>query len=363
MSYPAAGTHGERVRDALEDLCRDRPMPEGELAPVNTFYGHGHILRRYAGVEEHPIYAVIPHSPAPDPSFVWDGERLPPVPAVLCYPAHRIAAFEQAASKTVVPAASPYVYVQRLFGGPVEGDRRGTIFFPAHSTHHVTADLQAQRLAETLLAVGEPYAPVTVCLYWRDVQLGRHHPFIERGLEVVSAGHMFDPRFLFRLHELCGRHRYASGSSVGAHIFFATASGCTYVLLPEVDPPPPSAVEGSARTSQTDGVRLPEDVLDLSRPRSIRPTFLVGTPDPVAQREAAGYFLGSEHALEPADLRRLMQRLRRDDKTQIVVERHDGTTETTIPPFWRRLGSRLAGQMRRVLTFVIRILRMIGRSR
>lgn len=325
-------------------------MPQRELASVNTFYGHADVLRKYADVPgDEPIYGIIPHSPAPDPSFVWNGERLPHVPAVLCYPDYRIAAFEWATSKAVLPAASPYVYVARLADSTSQTERRGTIFFPSHSSHHVTVDQGAERLADALLQVEGPYIPVTVCMYWRDVQLGRHRPFLDRGFGVVSAGHMFDPLFLFRLHELCSRHRFASGNKIGSHIFLSVASGCTYVQLGPVGSTPPSYTEVRRRRTSQEGVRVPDRELDLRAVRNVRATFLGPSPDPDAQRRASDYFLGSQHAVSPEDLRMLFRRLWRADKTQVLVRRRNGPPQTAVPPFLARLPSSLKRLVRRLL--------------
>lgn len=327
----------------LELLCADRPMPTNELADVNTFYGHGHVLRTYARIgPDEPLYAVVPHSPTPDPYFVWNGERLAPVPAVMSYPDYRATAFERATSKRVIPSASPYVYVTRM-AETSRLEREGTIFFPAHSTHNVTADIEAERLAGLLAALPPPYAPVTVCLYWRDVELGRHRPFHEHGLRLASAGHLFDPSFLFRFHELAQRHRFASGSTIGSHLFLSVASGCQYLRLPGMPDAPPSTLEGLRQSVDPNGVWIDPrhiDVLDLG---NVRTAFLSPEPDADGQRQLANRFLATHRALEPADLRDLLRRLRRDDRFQVVVGRRSGPPRVSVPPVVRRSARRIPG--------------------
>jgi hypothetical protein len=72
---------------------------------------------------------------------------------------------------------------------------------------------------------------VTVCVYWRDHELGHHKAFAVEGFKIVSAGHIYDRAFLFRLHHLLSMHKYACGTELGSHLFYSIKSGASYFHL------------------------------------------------------------------------------------------------------------------------------------
>lgn len=341
--------------DGLEELmalCADRPPGTRELFSGNAFYGNATILRDYAGLNTtYPLSAVIPHGTYLDPSFVWGAEIDAKVVGVMSFPEYRDNVYRATTSKVVIPSASPYVYLLRQMQPTASADREGTLFFPSHSTHHYVSPMEPEHLARALLEVDAAFQPVVVCMYWKDIQLGRHQPFERSGLKVVTAGHMYDPDFLLRLHGLCSRFRYSSGQSIGSHVFYSVGSGCTHVRLIEG-----TLQNGSIygwRTAETYGLRArgvpPPGVFDL-----LDEAFLRSRWDRELQQQAADYFLGAANALSPSDLRGLIEELRVLDRRGYTLA--DGRRRY-VPPGWlrRRLPVR-------ALTAAGRRLRTLSRS-
>jgi hypothetical protein len=336
-----------KVQEDLLDLCRDLPHPTDGPFPQNSFYGIANIIRRYARLSSSfPIAAVIPHSVMLDPSFVWGTEIDARVPAVLSFPEYRDEVYRAVTSKRVIPSASPYIYLVRMLESIPETKREGTIFFPAHSTHHVTTSMRPEKTAANLSDVDGRFRPVTVCMYWRDIQLGRHTPYLDRGLRVVSAGHIFDDRFLYRLHWLCSQHTYSSGDTLGSHTFFSVESGCTHISLFDEEP---NSI--SRRTRETFGERVATGVGTDIIAEAIG-VFMSRDPDLGEQRRWVDYFLGRRRALPPGELGDLLRRLRSQDRWGF---RSDGGSRW-IPPGWimrslpargvRYLKKRFTGQPR-----------------
>ena len=312
----------ESQRD-LDALCHDRPQRTDELFAPNEFYGHASVLKTYARTTG-PVRAVIPHGPYLDAPAVWREEIEVRLPAVLSYPAYRDDVYASATRKVVVPSSSPYVYAVRLLEDQPEPERDGLIFFLSHATHHLGEETPTG-LADVLAAVDRDRFRVTVCVYWKDYLHGRHLPFAEKGLKVVSAGHMFDPLFLLRLHHLCSMHEYSSGNSFGSHLFFSVHSGCTYRHLPGVELP--------ARSPQEGALTRESNVVRVARPPSadlapdIRASFMTEPADPQMQRRAADYFLRTDRALGRRELAGLLASVRRLDRFGV-----DSAGETRFPP-------------------------------
>ena len=53
----------------------------------------------------------------------------------------------------------------------------------------------------------------------------------KKGLRVVSAGHIFDPLFLFRFYHLCSIHEYSACNQIGTHVFYAQYAGCKHFTI------------------------------------------------------------------------------------------------------------------------------------
>jgi hypothetical protein len=283
----------------LASLCRDRPQRQTDLLGANGFYGHDGIIRAYAGIpSNHWLPCVIPHGAAAwYDDYVWEVEVENPLPQIWCPIPHRQESYRRVVgtTKTIVPSASPYLYMKELAKPHLPNfDRRGTLAFPSHSTHHIQTDADYEGLAATLAALPPEFHPVTVCLYWRDFNLGRARPYLKRGLRVVSAGHIFDPRFLFRLHILCSQHRYATGNDRGSHIVFSISSGCSYFSLDSF--PNEYAIPNGTR------VPTPDD--GSARRAALTELFAEPRRNPSHdQLELVDYYLGTQNYWSPREMR------------------------------------------------------------
>ena len=221
-----------RSQHNLDMLCSDRPLYTSEIAKVNDYYGFSSIIKKYAGLSIlYPLKILVQHGIVFSDDFVFDYEKDSYMPSIFCYPPYREQAFKKNLSQKIIPSASPFIYLLEMIKTKKEVDRKGTIFFPKHSTTHVTIDMDYVGLAKKLKKLGDEYQPVTVCMYWKDYNLGYHIPFKENGLKIVSAGHKHDPCFLYRFYNLCSIHKYSSSNALGSHLFYSIKSGCTYFYL------------------------------------------------------------------------------------------------------------------------------------
>jgi hypothetical protein len=192
-------------RADLRELARDRRLVTRELYPFNAFYGHADLLRRYARRSDgRSIKAAIEHGPTlfPNPHDVDLGTRLP---RYFCASPLQAAFFEEHARHGTCAAAigALILYARALAPPPEErADVPRLVFFDAHSSHYATARYDVDATAARLAELRDEFAEVVVCLYWRDVLLGRAELYARHGLRCVTAGHMFDPQFLFRLVEI-----------------------------------------------------------------------------------------------------------------------------------------------------------------
>jgi hypothetical protein len=213
----------------LIELCCDRVLKTEELFKPNAYYGNDFVLKKYSSISNNKsLKIVIPHGVYLTGSFVWVEEKNAIIPCLYYHSRNRYEIYNNKTNKILLPAASPFVYLTELLKDQPKPEREGSIFFPSHSTHHVVSETDFENLAAAIEQLDDKYKPVSVCMYWRDYNLGHHEIFQKKGFRIVSAGHMFDPCFLFRLYHLCSIHKYSISNELGSHLFYSLKSGCSF---------------------------------------------------------------------------------------------------------------------------------------
>jgi hypothetical protein len=169
-------------------LAVDRVEKTPELFPPNDFYGHASVLKRYCGLpSDFQIPAVLPHGVSINHS-TWQVELDAPYPSIFAISEEQRLKYADITDKRVYVIGSVMHYAERLIADEINEIRsaaEGTVAFPAHSTHHLTADFDQTAFIDSLQDLPVEMKPVRVCLYWRDIQLKRHLKYMEAGFEFI----------------------------------------------------------------------------------------------------------------------------------------------------------------------------------
>lgn len=314
----------------LKKLCSDCGRSSTtEIFEPNDFYGNAAILKCYAGLpQRYALKVVVPHG-----VYLGDQvlavERETPLPAILGFFPHRQEIYKKETDKVVIPSAAPLLYLGDLLKDHTQPERKGTIFFPAHSTYWVTVESDYEALAEELSSLDREFQPVTICVYWRDFNLGHHLPFQSRKMPIVSAGHIFDPLFLFRFFHLCSLHRYACSNVFGSHMFYSVKLGCRFFLLDTFG----ARVIAPDHIIKRDVAIPPKERLDLLRFLFDKPQRHI-TED---QLRVVDYYLGAAYLKRPQELRRQLLRSELLDKFGLFRTKSTNHKLYHIPSFLRRV--------------------------
>jgi hypothetical protein len=305
----------------LDSLCGDRALETREVFVPNAFYGNDLVLKLYCGWPlDRTLKVIIPHGVVFNREYLWEAERRARLPVVLAYPDYRLATYRAHTRKIVLPGTAPFVFVCRMMRQPAT-QRSGTLFFPAHSTHGVNARTDHAAIAQRLTRLGSRCQPVRVCVYWRDYLAGRHVPYAAQGFEIVSAGHMYDPQFLFRLYHLLSMHRFAASHTTGSYIFQAVHAGCAYFHLDGF------GVELEARSAA--------NANDYCHPSEADPAlaaFSTLQEEVTAQQwRVVESFFGSANVPSAAALRAILEMAERLDRYGIAYGREVGGLHFMLP--------------------------------
>lgn len=307
----------------LRELTQDRLLNTSEIHHSNDFYGHADCIKQYAGYDRrHAIKAVVEHGISFN-DIVWDNELAAPLPAMLVYSPFRAAHLTPRTSKEVLAIGPLIQYAEPSPAAEVgaAADRPGDrtlLVIPAHSSHDLTVHFDQAGFLEAIDRVGRDFDRVRVCLFWRDVQLGRARIYTERGYEVTSAGHMFDRDFLRRLkailgtatmtmyNNFCSAMAYSIHMGIPAHYWFTniTFSAASQEIYDREQTAWHKDKFGEGNTAIRNA---------FSEVRSdISPT----------QREIARRYFGTENALNPEEMASLLARL--DDMYATWAKRSAG---------------------------------------
>lgn len=215
----------------LELICKDRLLDTCEIHEPNDFYGQASVVKEYLGLpRKYPLKAVFEHSFFLD-DWMWDADKHQNLPVIFSSSRHRTEIHRKYTNKISIPIGYGYLYAIKNMAEKYPepcSERKGTVAFPSHSTHHIEAVFDYSGYARHLASLPEKYQPVSVCIYWKDYLRGINKYYEDEGLEVLSAGHIFDNVFFYRFHDICRRFLYSTSNELGGAVFLSAASGCQY---------------------------------------------------------------------------------------------------------------------------------------
>jgi hypothetical protein len=217
----------------LQLLCKDRDLKTAEIHSSNDYYGQASILKEYANISKnYSLKCVLEHGLFFN-DWVWHADQNIELPIFLSVSSKRSHIQKLKTSKKSIPVGFGFLYAIKLFkeryGQNIETIKpHGTIVFPSHSTHHITAKFDFEHYSNKLSSLPDKYHPITVCIYWRDFLLGHHCSYQNKGFQIVTCGHMYDPLFWLRFYDLCRRFKYATSNDFGTHLFLSIKSGCSF---------------------------------------------------------------------------------------------------------------------------------------
>ncbi|MGH1335766.1 MAG: hypothetical protein ACRBFS_06525 [Aureispira sp.] len=189
-------------------------------------------------------------------------------------------------------------------------DAKGSLIFISHSTPVTKLNSNWKKLIEEYRQLPEQYHPLTFSIYYRDYLLGAHETFIEEGFDVVTAGHISDPRFVDNLYDTMSQFRYVAGNDIGSNLYYAVEMGIPFFLHGEEGKYEVTNYDASLKKSnkevfkQSDYGRL-EQIFRLFRPTAeVLEAGVEITPE---QREFVLKMTGYHVALSDEEVKAIIQ--------------------------------------------------------
>src|SRR3569832_14339 len=199
------------------------------MYPGAGFYGIREIFLAYAGLPRFlPLPVAVQHgwqcsghafeaSAKPPEIWVWSPRMAAEVEVY--YPAKRIRV-----------VGSFYCYLKRLMKNELpQVEKRGSICIPPHSSHFTSTDYPIEEFVRQLDKLGDEFKPITVMLYYLDMNSQTVDMYESFGFKVVSNGSLFDECFLRRFVHNVYDKQHCLFSDLGSGVFFAADMGLNLV--------------------------------------------------------------------------------------------------------------------------------------
>lgn len=177
-----------------------------ELQPVNDWYGHSTILKKFLGLPKSCQFKFIIEHGTFLSEQVADIELESNLQSFITYSKYRVDVLKRLrphayAIGPLIHYASHYLTNEEL---KKEKKRLGKtiLFFPSHSLIGLTNEYDMEWSYKKIKSISKGFDTIRVCLYWKDILLGRHKFYQEKGIECITAGHILDPLFLPRVKSI-----------------------------------------------------------------------------------------------------------------------------------------------------------------
>jgi hypothetical protein len=140
------------------------------------------------------------------------------------------------------------------------------------------------------------YDTVRACLYWKNIDLAREYQ--KFGIEVVTAGHAFDPLFLPRLRSLIELSDLTVSNCVGTHLGYSVSLGKPHLLVNQ------DIERVDSKNEYYKG--FVEDYLkEIEKLNSAFGKYSESVT--IDQRKILSYYAGFEHLKTPEEMNKILQ--------------------------------------------------------
>ncbi len=206
----------------------------------NTFYGIGQIMKRYAkiplilplncriqhGIKFFYLYndidAVKEHA-----SFYISGD---PTCLFWVHNDKNTNFFRKNGVSNVISMGSPVIYMDSYLDVLKRRNKpKGTIAFPCKSTHGINIKMDYTEYSKMLANLPDRFKPIKVCMYYLDIENGKHQAFIDKGFDVVSNGSLQSQDFLYKFFLNSMSCEYAtSNDPLSSATYYCIYAGLKY---------------------------------------------------------------------------------------------------------------------------------------
>ncbi len=154
-------------------------------------------------------------------------------PIILVYNSRQKKEWERVSKKPCLVLGSPFINFRRKNNIKKDSDSRGTLAFPLHSGTTDLSVYNENKYARDLFNLPSNFKPVTICLHYDDMRMGRDKKFINMGFEVISIGHRHDKDFCSKFYEVIRKFKYITSNAPGTITLYSVDMNIPFFIYGE----------------------------------------------------------------------------------------------------------------------------------
>lgn len=216
-------------------LLRKDYFRSNEIYICNNFYGINNQIKKYANYNK-SIKAPIEHGVYFN-NFISDNEWVNSgLPGIITFGNYRYETLRKSSEKPIFQIG-PYIhYVDNLYNDDeLQNIKRklgkNITVFPTHSIDDDKISYDVNQLCSEIENIKLKFNcnSITICLYWRDIEIGINKIYQDKGYKVVCAGHRNNPNFLSNLKSIILLSDITISNGLGTHLGY-----CLYLKKPHI---------------------------------------------------------------------------------------------------------------------------------
>lgn len=209
-----------------------------EIYRANSFYGISNCLRNYSNFNK-KIFACVEHG-LYFGNFINEYEAINSgLPAIVTFGKKRKEILKKMGCNKIIIEVGPYIYYSKsiLSIGEIKKEKakngKTLLVFPSHSIDDSNTKFDTDYFINSIESIKEKYNynTVIVCLYYKDIELGRDDIYLKKGYKVVTAGRREDPNFLSRQRTIILLSDFVLSNSVGTHVGYSIALNKPHMII------------------------------------------------------------------------------------------------------------------------------------
>ena len=199
----------------------------------NALYGQSVILKQYSSFQS-KINACIEHGVYFGDYVNCDEAIDSGLKGLITFGDKRIEHLHRVAKVPIIPIG-PYIHYAKPMLSSADIDKikkkngKTLLVFPTHSIDRVETEFNMDSFNEEIQRVVKEkwIEHIIVCLFYKDINIGRDKFYINQGYQVVCNGYLCDPLFLRRLKTFIMLSDYTMSNDIGTNVGY-----CIYLRKP-----------------------------------------------------------------------------------------------------------------------------------
>ena len=151
----------------------------------------------------------------------------------LGWPEKKVINVAQSCGKASYVVQHPWCwYRKNIIKRSYSSKAKGTLFFWPHANDLTQPEVRNEELVQALLDLDPKLQPVSICLYYYDVERGLHKELEKYGIPILTAGKNSSENFVDRFYDLIFSFKYcASADAWGTQVFMSIEAGVPHFLI------------------------------------------------------------------------------------------------------------------------------------